>query len=70
MTLVHLGKSVTTIEDWNVRTLWGGMKVVLIVNIMCHKHKIYHNQRIPNMHKTMTNYNKNKSKPMLNHKSQ
>jgi len=50
--------------------LWGGMKVVLIVNTMCHKHKIYHNQGIPNMHKTMTNYNKNKSKPMLNHKSQ
>jgi hypothetical protein len=32
MTLVHLGKSVTTIEAWNVGTLWGGMKVVLIVN--------------------------------------
>jgi hypothetical protein len=47
MILVHLGKSVTTIEDWNVQTLWGGMKVVLIVNTMCHKHKIYHNQGFP-----------------------
>jgi len=39
MTFVHLGKSVATIEDWNVGTLWGGMKVVLIVNTMCHNTK-------------------------------